>query len=299
MKSLDLNSLHRFYLAVKLGSLAKTASVLKVSPATMSRSLTQLEDELGSKLIHRNSKQFRLTAEGERYYSKLSPLLEQLDEDLAVLQDEEYDLSGKIRFSCPETLYISQVHAWICEFMQLHPKVRIEVAFTYSEQDHISSRIDLGITLNSPQAPELVQRKLLEKSYWIAAAPDYLSRVGTPQNAGELAQFDTIGMDSEELWIFEGAGKDRKVAVQHRLALHSLRAIVDSAILGLGICRTPKNLIAPAIREGKLVRVLEYETVKPQPLYLVTTHRKLIPARVRSLRDFIQRKAKSDLRQWT
>ena len=72
--------IEEFYLFVKVvqeGGFSHAAAALGMPTGTISRRISQLEEQLGCSLLHRSTRKLRLTDEGLRYYERLcTPLAE-------------------------------------------------------------------------------------------------------------------------------------------------------------------------------------------------------------------------------
>ena len=71
----------RFFVAITdAGSLAEAARRMDVTASSVSQRLRQLESRLGLHLVHRSTRRFSLTDEGELFYAGAVNLLAELDE---------------------------------------------------------------------------------------------------------------------------------------------------------------------------------------------------------------------------
>lgn len=69
-----LTSIKVFHQVVQTGSFTKAADKMDMSIAMTSKHITNLENRLGTKLLHRNSRSVHLTAIGGEYYAHLCML---------------------------------------------------------------------------------------------------------------------------------------------------------------------------------------------------------------------------------
>ncbi|HBJ92077.1 MAG TPA: LysR family transcriptional regulator, partial [Hyphomonadaceae bacterium] len=86
---MDVKQLQLFVETVKLGSFAAVARGEGVDPSSVSRQIASLEERLGVRLFQRTTRSLSLTEEGEAYWRRVEPLLEELAraEDAVQMQD--------------------------------------------------------------------------------------------------------------------------------------------------------------------------------------------------------------------
>ena len=67
-----------FVYAVKHNSYAQAARVLGLSPSAIAKSISKLEDELGTRLFHRTTRSISLTENGFLFYERCCLILDEL-----------------------------------------------------------------------------------------------------------------------------------------------------------------------------------------------------------------------------
>ena len=94
--------IEEFYLFVKVvqeGGFSHAAAALGMPTGTISRRISQLEEQLGCALLHRSTRKLRLTDEGLRYYERLCTPLAEIEQATGEIRGEETDISGLIRLA--------------------------------------------------------------------------------------------------------------------------------------------------------------------------------------------------------
>jgi DNA-binding transcriptional LysR family regulator len=74
-----LHTMRVFAAVARLESFAEAARRLRLSPSVVTRSIAQLEDQLGLTLITRTTRSLRLTERGEVYLESCRQILEDID----------------------------------------------------------------------------------------------------------------------------------------------------------------------------------------------------------------------------
>ncbi|MGQ7276327.1 LysR family transcriptional regulator [Marinobacter sp. V034] len=287
MKAKEMSSVYWFCQSAEWGGFAPASIQTRVSAPTLSRAVAQLEDRLGEKLVHRNAKQFQLTAAGEDYYRRFAPIFQQLDEEWEQLSSLQSELTGDIRVSCPEPFADSFLQQAAFDFMKDHPAVNIHIDFSSDTNTFFDDQIDLAISTNPPQAPHLVQRRLFDMELGLAASPGYLSEYGWPSDTSDLLSHRLLAGNKIPFWEFRESGQIVRIPIKPRYSIDSLRLIINAACKGLGLCLIPKVLLAQLAERDRLTEVLPAVGCPTGIVYMVWADRKLVSARVAAFRDLI------------
>ena len=107
-----MNILHMKYAVevAKLGSLNKAAEALLIAQPNISRSIKELEADLGISIFNRSAKGMELTPEGEEFIGYAQSILKQIDEvEMAYKQGSPK--KQKFSISVPRACYISDAFA--------------------------------------------------------------------------------------------------------------------------------------------------------------------------------------------
>lgn len=261
MKTEDIALFHRI---VETGSLVEAADILNLPKSTLSRRLQALEDELGVKLFHRQSRAMTLTASGSHFYDKSTAILATLEQTLSELSGEESEVTGHLRiliFPVPELIHIT--HA-IFEFMDLHPELTVEIIVSTEPQDMIRNNIDLAFMLEDAfNENEMVARHVISEMVHFFASPEYLAKAGRPTSPDELPLHNSILFRYPNGRIFNEVpfGKDRTLSVKGNLCVNSLATCLEATLMGRGISMMPLPFAKEHIASGELEML--FEDVEP------------------------------------
>jgi DNA-binding transcriptional LysR family regulator len=287
MKAKEISDLYLFCASVQHGGFAAASDHAKVSAPTLSRAVSNLEDKVGEKLIHRNAKQFQLTAAGDEYFQKFSTIFEQLNDQWLQLSNSQPTLTGDIRVSCPEPFADGVLQETAIQFMKQHPGVNIHIEFSTDTDNFISNQIDLAIATKPPKAPQLIKRKLLNMTLSLAASPDYLNEHGRPKQVTDLINLNLLVGNSNPVWTFIEANKAVHIPVKAKYSINSLKLAIQAACAGVGICLMPNAAITSLVEKGSLEILLPEVECPAGIVYLVWAERKLMPARVSAFKETI------------
>ncbi|MBQ9112138.1 MAG: LysR family transcriptional regulator [Clostridia bacterium] len=117
-----MNILHMKYAVevAKLGSLNKAAETLLIAQPNISRSIKELESDLGITIFNRSAKGMVLTPEGEEFMGYAQGILRQIDE-VDMLYRHGSPKKQKFSISVPRACYISEAFAEFSKSIDPNP----------------------------------------------------------------------------------------------------------------------------------------------------------------------------------
>ena len=125
------------------------------------------------------------------------------------------------------------------------------------------------------------------------ASPEYVRRRGRPQKPEDLPKHNCVffrGQGGRDTWRLRDDNREYRIEVTGSLEVDEIPALHTAVRAGIGI--GPFSLSSGSRVEG-LVRVLSRFTYAHLPISLVSPSRRLEPARVVLLRDFLAEKLSS------
>lgn len=140
---MEIRVLRYFLTVVREESITKAADVLHITQPTLSRQLTQMEEEVGAKLFERGSRKITLTNEGillRRRAEEIIQLVEKTEEELAE-QDEQVE--GKITIGSGEIASVQLLPNLFRTFREKYPRVSFDI-FT-ATADLVKEQMDKGL----------------------------------------------------------------------------------------------------------------------------------------------------------
>ena len=117
-----MNILHMKYAVevARLGSLNKAAETLLIAQPNISRSIKELEADLGISIFNRSAKGMELTPEGEEFIGYAQSILKQIDE-VEMVYKQGAPQKQKFSISVPRACYISDAFAEFSKCLSDNP----------------------------------------------------------------------------------------------------------------------------------------------------------------------------------
>ena len=280
-----------FVRIVDLGSFARAADDLRVTPSALSKLVSRLEDRLGVRLLTRTTRRLALTSEGSLFLERAREVLELIGRTEADVSSARSKPKGHLRINS-STGFARQtlLHA-VPAFLQRYPEVSVDLTLIDRLIDPVAEQVDIVIRGSPSAASDMVVRQLAGGQRLICAAPSYLARAGTPRSAAELAGHNCIplsGQSAPTTWPL--ASEDGVVRFQPsgNFSCDNVGMLFDLAIEGHGIVRLADFVVGQAVREGRLVEILaDINRSDPISLWCLMPKGRFRSPRVQVFLDFM------------
>lgn len=291
-----LGSIELFCLAAEEGSFTAAALAAGVTPAAVSRSISRLEERLGTRLFVRTTRSIRLTEGGRSYYQQCRQALTQLVEAEREVREKQQEATGTLRISIPTTYGHYRVLPLLPEFRQRHPRLQIDIHLSNRNIDFVDEGYDAAIRVRAQPDSTLIARPLEDAALVVVATPDYLRRAGTPQTLDDLAQHECIQFELPSSgrrisWLFNEAGQAREILANGNYVCSD--DLLGGATLvrhGAGLFQTYRFIFEQDLADGTLVEVLQPYAGRSRPFTLLYPHGRHVPFRLRAFVDFLLEK---------
>jgi len=272
-----------------LGSFAAAARELNISPSAVSKLVSKTEEELGTRLLNRNTRGLSLTQEGEMFLERSRVILDELTSAKEELSSISGEPRGKLRVSLPNMP--SFFLPVISRFMAQYPAVTLEVDLSDRLVDVIDEGFDAVIRVGQLSDSRLTARSLGNCAMNLVASPDYLRRYGVPATVDDLRSHTCIQ------YRYPSSGRTEPWPLQHpasgvvdvipSLICNSTDVRLGLALDSKGIAFMPGLLTEKYIASGELDVVLENIVEQNYEMNLVWPTNKYAPSRLKAFTDFI------------
>jgi DNA-binding transcriptional LysR family regulator len=272
---------------VELGSITAASQHLHVPRATLSRRLSQLEEDLGVRLLQRSTRQLALTAAGEELYVRARRIVTDTHAAWDAVATRGGRPQGPLRVAVPDAEMAQ--NAFFLDFARAFPEVSLEVVVRTGVLDLRAERIDVALMFGHVEDASLIARRLWLSRRYCMASPAYLEREGAPQTLEDLSSRRCVVYENtrgvpELRWPTKDGGF---VDVLPGFTTNSWRMLVKAVREGIGI-----GFIGVGGASGRsetefgLVRLFPDDIEMVAPFSLVYVERDLLLPHVRS---FIER----------
>jgi DNA-binding transcriptional LysR family regulator len=257
-----LRDLTGFLAVAKTQSFTRAAAELGVSPSALSHTISGLEERLGIRLLTRTTRSVTPTTAGERLVQIARPRLEEIEAELAALNDLRAKPSGLIRLTATEYATQMILVPALARLLPDYPDIQVEVVIDNGLTDIVSERIDAGVRAGEQVAKDMIAVRIGPDLRMAAvASPAYFAAHGVPRTPQDLTAHNCINLRLASYgglyaWEFEKGRREMRVRVEGQLVFNSPEPILKAALAGLGLAYLEEGQVAPHVESGALERVL-------------------------------------------
>lgn len=251
------------------GNFRLAAVELGMSPSALSHAVASLEQRMGVRLLHRTTRSVRLSEAGERFLARVTPALRAISEAM----DDVHALSdtprGTLRINTSEGALRRFFEPVVLRFLELYPEVDVHIVSEGRLVDIVAEGFDAGVRLADYVPRDMVAVPFGPRlRFAVVGSPRYFETRGVPKTPAELLAHECIRgrlpSGAPFRWEFERRGQELVVDVTGRLMVDETDAMVAAALAGAGLAYVTEWAVEAALRERRLVRVLE-EWTPPYP----------------------------------
>jgi DNA-binding transcriptional LysR family regulator len=287
----DLTLLQAFVAIVESGSISAAARKLHLSQPTLSRQLRSLEDQCGAALLRRDTHRMSLTDVGRQFLADAQALLALAEEASQRMRRDQSALSGNIRVFSTIDFGQSVVSRLVSSFIQAHPAVRIELAYSNRPLHMIEEGCDAGIVAGALTDDRVVARSLGEIRRYPVASPAFLKDYKLPGKPEGLRDFSWIALASSQfggardVTLYSGA-LAQTLQIEPVMISEGVTSMREAARMGLGMAILPEWLIEEDLVSGRLVRILPKWQAKSLAAQIVYPVQRRLPLRVQAFIEY-------------
>ncbi|PXX43178.1 LysR family transcriptional regulator [Undibacterium pigrum] len=282
----QLRRMALFAQVVRYGSFSAASRALDLATSVLSAAVSQLENELGVRLLHRTTRRLSLTEVGQDYYQQCLAMMAAAETAQDLIAESSGEIAGRLRISASSDVAENILLPALHPLTKAHPKLLLDIQVADNIVDMASQQIDLSIRSGWMRDSSLVARKLSDLHEVLVASPAYLKKSGMPQTPEDLNRYQIIAMtrlsDPTILSLKNAEGVTVKVSLAPSAMTDSVRLLTHMAAEGMGLARLPSYAVSNDLRSGRLVAVLEDWQLPGAGIFAVTLKRGLQPQKVRA-----------------
>jgi len=299
-----LQSMRVFQRVVEEGSFTAAARALDMSPAVITRLVADLEQSLGTRLLHRTTRKLSLTEAGNEYGARLHSILQDIDEAEMAAAAHSKELQGAVRVLSTPTMASYFIAPNIAHWRERHPKLMLDLSIDPQPLARIEA-FDLAVVAADEDFDaNIVARPLGTNNLILCASADYVQRTGEPSVPDDLVRYDYLkpallpGQDQSGRKLrlelsdpCSEASDPVEVAVTPVLRTQSFDVMLRAGLSGVGFFAVSELIARPYLNSGQLVQLLPGWMLGRVTAYAALPTRKFMPAKTRAFLDFLIERA--------
>jgi DNA-binding transcriptional LysR family regulator len=262
-----------FVAAARAESFSAAARSLGVSGSLISRHISELERQLGVRLINRTARAVSLTEQGQRYFEFSQRLLDEIEQEDTAIRGEHDKAEGPLSIVAPKWIGSLDLSDAIAAFARDHPQIRVRFdvgGMADRTYDFIDQGYDLAFHTKQLRDSSVKVRKVATLPFVLCASPVYLKRRSPLHEPIDLATHNCLVHRNDPVWHFRHDDRTQHYKVPGGGFSSNTYLVLNKAVLeGLGIALLPLRPIFDDVRRGRLAVVLPDYEVPSRPLYVV------------------------------
>ena len=274
------------------GGFSKAADALGMSSSGVSHAIARLEARLGARLLDRTTRSVALTDEGRRFYERVRPSLEEIEEAAIDASSAAARVRGRLRVNIDPFFSRLVLAGKLGGFLAKYPELALEMITREHVGDLVADGVDVAVRFGEPISASLIARKLADIQILTVASPRYLKRHGRPQVPQDLPRHSCIDFRDPQTgraydWEFHRNGRILPVKVASRLMLSDAGTMLTECLAGTGICQVLAIAVKDQLAKGRLINLFPDWADETFPLYALYPSRHHPAAKVRAFIDFV------------
>jgi DNA-binding transcriptional LysR family regulator len=290
-----LAAMEAFVRVIDAGSFSGAAQQLRVGQSTISKTIAQLEDRLGVRLVLRSTHGLMPTEAGRNFYERAKRTIEEAEQAEAAARGEAAAVQGRLRLSAPVTFARLQIIPHLPEFLSEHPALDVDVMLDDGDVDLIEAGVDIALRLGNLANSTHTGRKLGQSMALVVGSRGYFETHGVPRTPADLAMHQAVIYDQRRaggtIWTFRQGAAEVIVHVSGRLRVTAAEGVREGVFAGLGLSVGGSEwMFAPELKSGQVVSVLGDWSLPSVDLWAIFPTGRRASAKARAFARFIEQR---------
>jgi DNA-binding transcriptional LysR family regulator len=255
-----LAAMSAFARVVETGSFSAAARQLRVGQPAVSKTVAQLEEYLGVKLLLRSPRGLAPTEAGQRFYERAKRTIEEADEADLAARGAGAGLSGRLRFSAAITFTRLHVFPKLPLFLAAHPALAIDAVLDDRNIDLIEEGIDVALRMGALANSAMTARLIGRARRLVLGTPAYFARAGEPKVPADLARQAAVVYaqgGGGATWTFRNGGVEETVTLNDGLRVTAAEGVREAVFAGLGLCVAAEWMFEAELASGRVRQAMD------------------------------------------
>lgn len=274
-----------FVRVVETASFTQAAASLGMPRSSVSAAIAELEDHVGTRLLHRTTRKVSSTLDGTAFYERCLHLIDEIEETESLFRPKDAKPKGKLRIDLPGRIARRIVAPALPDFLQKYPDIDIEMGVSDRVVDLVESGTDCALRIGKLQDSTLIARPMGQLSLINVASPAYLEKYGIPLTPDDLCCHWVVNYASPTTariapWEWVEKGQIKTIFPKSRVTVNNAESYIACSLAGLGLIQIPAYDVRNDIQQQKLVEIMDHYQAEAMPMALVYPHRQHLSRRI-------------------
>ena len=287
-----------FYYVAKYQSFTQAARILLNSQPNITRSMNNLESELGCRLFVRSNRGVQLTPEGEKLYAHVAVAHEQLQAGEAELSGDKSLQRGVVSVGASETALHGYLLSRLCRFHRKYPGIRIRISSHSTPQAVASLRrglVDFAVvTTPTGVVKPLEEIRLKTFREILVGGPQFQELSCGALSLKELTAYPlvSLGRETKTYEFYSHFFAENGILWEPDMEAATTDQVLPLVKHDLGLGFLPEDFAAEDMRRGKLFPITLKEKIPERAICLVKDTGRPLSMAARELEKELVRKGR-------
>ncbi|SMC45276.1 LysR family transcriptional regulator [Primorskyibacter flagellatus] len=271
---------------------SEAAASLQIARSSVSKLIQDLEDELGTRLIQRSTRQVSLTPDGHAFRERCIALICEAESMQQMFARDGPAPRGALRVSLPSRIAHHIVAPALPDFFARYPDIELDLVSTDRPVDLLGEGFDCVVRVGRQKDSNLMSRKIGELEMLNCASPAYLQRYGVPQTVDDLHRHITVGYSSrrasrDQPWTIVENGVESSIRMKCLVSVNSAELFIACCKAGMGLIQIPAYDVQLMLQDGSLVEVMSDQRTAAMPIAVVSPERPSASPMISAFADWL------------
>ena len=251
-----------FVQVAEMGSFIKAAHALDLPRASVSAAIQNLESAMGARLLHRTTRQVRLTADGVQLLDRVRLFLAEAEEIGQLFQASQRKISGRLSVDVPSRIARRLMAPALPGWLRRYPRLQLVLGSTDRVIDLVHEGVDCAVRIGTLQDSSLVAHPIGHIALINCASPSDLRELGVPGTPGDLTRghwsvgYAAASTGRELPWEYLVSGAEQRVTIPSRVIVNNAENYIACCVSGMGLIQVPRFDVQHLLDRGDLVEVM-------------------------------------------
>jgi len=285
-------AMETFVTVVDAGSFSAAARRLKLGQPAISKSIAQLEEHLGARLLLRSTRGLTPTDAGQRFYEHARRAIDEADQAEHAVRESSDGLSGRLRISAAVTFARLHVLPALKSFLDQNPQLSIDIILDDRSIDLLEWGVDVALRMGTLDDSAMTAKRLLRGRRRVVGTPRYFAEAGIPKTPDDLSRHQAIVYSLRgggESWSFShNDGTEATVLVSGRVSVSAAEGMRTAVLGHMGLAVASEWMFAPELADGTVQTVLTEWTLPPIDIWAVFPSGRMATTKARAFVAFVE-----------
>jgi DNA-binding transcriptional LysR family regulator len=287
-----LAAMETFVRVIEARSFSGAAKQLRVGQPAVSKTIAQLEDRLGVRLLLRSTHGLTPTEAGRNFFDRAKRSIDEAEEAELAARGVAAALSGRLRIGAAVTFARLHVMPVLSIFLAEHPALNLDLVLQDGDVDLIEAGIDVALRMSPLRDSALTARKIGQRQMHVIGTPAYFAAKDVPQTPADLLAHQAIIFEQRlggATWTFRQGTAETSVTVGGRVHVTAAEGVREGVLASLGFAIASEWMFAPELKSGAVVSVLDDWSLPAVDLWAVFPTGRQASAKARAFAAFTER----------